>query len=143
MKKEGIDEEELKEWGKQRISEIFNLHDPISITNVKDNGDKNVKSEESIRSEYKDLDEQEEIVNYVETDNEIIKILVESKDSLFKNSPAGKAYIDYIIDHLGNDDSARFTNREIAESIGCNEKTIRWARKKLSKNIPLLWELLT
>jgi len=142
MREEGFEEFELEEWRKQRISEIFNLHNPFSITNGKEDDDKNAKSEESIQLEYKNSVDQEEVVSYLEDREEIKKLLIDSKETLFKNSNAGKAYINHIIDNIGND-SAKFTNREIAKSTGYHEDTIGRMRKKLSKNIPLLWELLT
>jgi len=142
MRKQGTDEIELDAWRKLRVSEIFNLHDPISITNCKEGDDKNVRPEESIELDYKYLDEQEEKVSYVETKKEIKKILVDCKRSLFKNSPAGKATMDYFINNLGND-SAKFTNREIANSTNYHEDTIGRLCKKLYKNSPLSRELFT
>jgi len=138
-KNEGISEEEIKKWERQEMSQIYKFHDKIPIINSSEKNNENGMPEEYIPSDYNDP---EVLVAYIETEKEIKKILIDSKEKLFSNSPTGKDLVDYIINNL-NCDTLVFTNRKIAEIIGCNEDTVGRLRHKLNDHYPMLKELLT
>ncbi|MGE5444105.1 MAG: hypothetical protein ACM3SR_05800 [Ignavibacteriales bacterium] len=118
---------------------FFNFKTPRSIVSAKEKGEKGVIREKYIPTP----DGKDELVTYMRTEAEDVAItmLRESKETRFRNSPAVKAYIDYV---LANRDSEalKFTHREIAQATGFDEDVIRRARKRVEKELPIIRELL-
>lgn len=139
LRKKGESEEDIEEKIKSKNKQFSGLKYPLPIHVAKVDND-----EDGIEEGYIPTPpERNEMIKYVnlKTSDYVFTILIEARNSLFRNSATGRDYIDYLIDNKDNDD-ARFTNREIARATGHNEDTIGRVRQRLEKAYPIIRKLI-
>lgn len=126
LRKKGISKKEVEEKIKGEWQKFWDFKTPFPVV-ITDRDEE----EEGIAERYIPTPgDQVEVISYVQTKDVVTKRLQEGKETIFKKSPAGKAYINYLLENKDNEE-AKFTNREIAAKTGFNEDAISRVRKKL------------
>jgi len=143
LRKAGKTDKEIKNIIKNdpNVQRYYNLQRPISILLTEQTED----SENYIHEQYVSVPDEIQKLNYIQTKETVETVIIKlkkCKETVFKNSGAGRAYIDYVLNNRDNDE-LKFTNREIAKATGFHEDYISIIRKRLDNELPLIRDLLS